>query len=97
MNGGARREVEATSVEVVMPSSSVRTFTDPDEYAAAMRQANVALTVMQRGTFNSRLCRIDLHHLWIQRFSAISGGPPTSTIWAAPTLFLHSRPALART
>jgi len=56
-----------------MPSSSVRTFTDPDQYAAAMRRANVALTVMQRGIFNSRICRIDLHHLWMQRFSADLG------------------------
>jgi AraC-like DNA-binding protein len=52
-----------------MLSSSVRTFTDPDEYAAAVRQGTVQLTVTQRGIFRAKLTRIDLHHLWMQRFS----------------------------
>ena len=55
-----------------MPSSLVRTFTDPDEYAAAMRQG-VELTIIGRGTFMAKLCRIDLHRLEIQRFSANLG------------------------
>jgi AraC-like DNA-binding protein len=52
-----------------MPSSSVRTFTEPDEYAAELRQGTVVLTVTQRGTFTAKLCSIDLHCLRLQRLS----------------------------
>ena len=52
-----------------MPSSSVRTFTDPDEYAAASRPARLRLTLTQRGLFSAKFTRIDLHSLWMQRFS----------------------------
>jgi AraC-like DNA-binding protein len=52
-----------------MPSSAVRTFTDPDDYAAAIRQGTYELTVTERGHFTATLTRIDLHRLWMQRFS----------------------------
>jgi AraC-like DNA-binding protein len=52
-----------------MPSSTVRTFTDPDDYAAAVRQGTYELTVTERGHFTAKLARIDLHRLWMQRFS----------------------------
>jgi AraC-like DNA-binding protein len=52
-----------------MPSSSVRTFTDPDEYAAAVRQGTVNVTVTERGRFNAKICRVDFHELWMQRLS----------------------------
>jgi AraC-like DNA-binding protein len=52
-----------------MPSSAVRTFTDPDVYAAAIRQGTYELTVTERGHFTAELTRIDLHRLWMQRFS----------------------------
>src|SRR5271166_4089765 len=52
-----------------MPSSAVRTFTDPDDYAAAIRATRAELTVTARGRFTARLTRIDLHLLWMQRFS----------------------------
>jgi|SRR5690242_15581559 len=52
-----------------MPSSAVRTFTDPDDYAAAVRQGTYELTVTERGHFVAKLTRIDLHGLWMQRFS----------------------------
>lgn len=52
-----------------MPSSAVRTFTDPDDYAASIRQGTVELTVTDRGRFEAKLTRIDLHRLWMQRFS----------------------------
>jgi hypothetical protein len=52
-----------------MPSSAVRTFTDPDDYAASIRATRAELTVIGRGRFTARLTRIDLHRLWMQRFS----------------------------
>ena len=52
-----------------MPSSTVRTFTDPADYAAAIRATRAELTVLGRGSFAGKLTRIDLHHLWMQRFS----------------------------
>jgi AraC-like DNA-binding protein len=52
-----------------MPSSAVCTFTDPDEYAAAIRAGSVDLTITGRGDFKAKLTRIDLHRLWMQRFS----------------------------
>jgi AraC-like DNA-binding protein len=52
-----------------MPSSAVRAFTDPDDYAATIRAGTVELTVTGRGDFYAKLTRIDLHRLWMQRFS----------------------------
>jgi hypothetical protein len=52
-----------------MPSSAVHTFTDPDDYAEAIRAATAELTLSGRGHFTAKRTRIDLHHLWIQRFS----------------------------
>jgi AraC-like DNA-binding protein len=52
-----------------MPSSFVRTFTDPDEYAASIRQGTHRIVVTQRGFFTAKLTRIDLHRLWMQHFS----------------------------
>jgi AraC-like DNA-binding protein len=49
-----------------MPSSAVRTFTDPDDYAAAIRATNTELTVTGRGRFAGKLIRIDLHRMWMQ-------------------------------
>jgi AraC-like DNA-binding protein len=51
-----------------MPSSAVLTFTDPDEYAAAIRATRAELTVAGRGRFTAKHIRIDLHRLWMQRF-----------------------------
>jgi AraC-like DNA-binding protein len=52
-----------------MPSSAVKTFSEPDEYAAAIRQGTHQFTVTQRGIFKAKLSRIDLHRLWMQGFS----------------------------
>jgi AraC-like DNA-binding protein len=49
-----------------MPSSAVRTFSDPDEYAAAIRATNTEFTVTGRGRFSGKIIRIDLHRLWMQ-------------------------------
>jgi AraC-like DNA-binding protein len=50
-----------------MPSSNFRTFTDPDRYAAAVRAAEVEMTLTGRGRFAAHLVRIDFHRLWMQR------------------------------
>jgi AraC-like DNA-binding protein len=52
-----------------MPSSAVHTFTDPDEYAASIRATTAEVTITGRGPFAAKLIRIDLHRLWMQRFS----------------------------
>ena len=52
-----------------MPSSAVRTFSDPEEYAASTRATRAELTVTGRGRFTAKLIRIDLHRLWMQRHS----------------------------
>jgi len=52
-----------------MPESAVRTFSDPDDYAASIRRSNNEVTVTWRGQFTAKLTRIDLHRLRMQRFS----------------------------
>jgi AraC-like DNA-binding protein len=52
-----------------MPSSAVRTFTDPDDYASAIRATKAEITVIGRGRFTAKLTRINLHRLWMQRLS----------------------------
>ena len=52
-----------------MPESAVRTFSDPDDYAASIRAAQVEATVTGRGQFTAKLTRVDFHRLWIQRCS----------------------------
>ncbi|HKM74470.1 MAG TPA: helix-turn-helix domain-containing protein [Stellaceae bacterium] len=52
-----------------MPSSAVRTFTDSDDYTSAIRNTRAELTVIGRGHFTASVTRIDLHRLWMQRFS----------------------------
>jgi AraC-like DNA-binding protein len=52
-----------------MLSSSVRSFTDPDRYAAAIRQGTVQMTVTGRGQLSAQIIRIDFNRLWMQRFS----------------------------
>jgi hypothetical protein len=52
-----------------MPSSAVRTFGDPDDYAASIRTGDVELTVSGRGQFAAKVTRIEFHRLWMQRFA----------------------------
>jgi AraC-like DNA-binding protein len=51
-----------------MPSSAVRTFTDPDDYAAAIRGSDTEFTILGRGQFIAKNIQIAFHRLWIQRF-----------------------------
>src|SRR5215831_10414453 len=52
-----------------MPSSAVRSFTDPDEYAASIRGTRAEMTVLGRGRFIAKHTRIELRCLRMQRFS----------------------------
>src|SRR5262249_18624599 len=54
--------------QMQMPSSAVMTFSDPDGYAAAFRNANVDITVIGRGQFTAELTSIDLYRLQMQRY-----------------------------
>jgi hypothetical protein len=52
-----------------MPSSVVRTFSDPDAYAESIRGTKAEITVIGRGQFAAKLVSIDLHRLRMQRVS----------------------------
>ena len=52
-----------------MPSSAVRTFSDPDDYAASIRGTSAEMTVMGRGHFRAKLIQVELYRLRMQRFS----------------------------
>lgn len=52
-----------------MPSSTVRSFSDPDDYAAAIRGGTVGFTMTGRGDFAAKLVRIDLPRMWMQGFA----------------------------
>ena len=49
-----------------MPSSAGRTFTDPDEYFAGIRNLQIE-GLIARGEFRAELTRIDLHRLFMCR------------------------------
>jgi len=51
-----------------MPSSVVRTFTDPDAYFAGIRNLQIEGVVLRRGEFHAESTRVDLHRLWMHRF-----------------------------
>ena len=53
-----------------MPSSAARSFNDPDDFASSVRATRYEMTVTGRGRFAAELARVDLHDLWMQRFSS---------------------------
>jgi len=75
-----------------MPSSAVRTFSDRDDYAALIRNTKAELTVTGRGVFNAKLTRIDLHSLWMQRFSDNLPRIAHSGDMARPSVTFRTRP-----
>lgn len=52
-----------------MPGSAVLRFSDPDKYAAFVRGTKAEVTITKPGRFDAKLVRIDLHRLWMQRYS----------------------------
>ena len=51
-----------------MPSSTVSTFTDPQDYAASFRGAQAEVSVTERGSFYAKIVRVDLDRLRMHRF-----------------------------
>ena len=51
-----------------MPSSAVRTFTDPVRYFTGIRNLRIAGIVQRRGEFHAESTRVDLHRLWMHCF-----------------------------
>lgn len=52
-----------------MPKSAVLRFSDPDKYAAFVRGTKAEVTITKPGTFAAKLVQVDLHRLWMQRYS----------------------------
>ena len=52
-----------------MSTSSVWSFTDPDEFTARVRATSMELATTRSGRFAAKMIRIDLNRMWLQRFS----------------------------
>lgn len=52
-----------------MLASVVRPFSDPDEYAGFIRGTKAEFAITKPGHFAGKLVHINLHRLWMQRFS----------------------------
>jgi AraC-like DNA-binding protein len=50
-----------------MPSSAFRSFHDPWEHQSFFRAADMKVVVTGAGEYSSKLTRIDMHRLWMQR------------------------------
>ena len=80
-------------------TSSVSTFIEPDEYAAAIRQGTHKLTITERGNFKAKLWRIDLPNLWMQRFSETLARTSHVDGWGGRAVIAfgnHSVPSITR-
>ncbi len=51
-----------------MPSSAIRTFTDPEMYFDGIRNLQIDGVITKRGEFRAESTCIDLHRLWMHRF-----------------------------
>ena len=54
----------------LVPASSVRQFTDPDEYSSSFRDFQYELNVTVGGSFSAEHVRVDLHELRLQHYSS---------------------------
>ena len=71
-----------------MPISSVRSFSDPDEYCSSFRDFQYELTVTDGGDFAAEHVRVDLHEVRLQRY--FSNLP-----WVAHTAIMKGRAVFA--
>lgn len=70
LNSGSICGFPTNVVEGAMTSSAARSFSDPDDFASSIRATRYEMTVTGRGRFAAELVRINLHDLWMQRFSS---------------------------
>jgi hypothetical protein len=49
--------------------SKVLTFTDPFQYTAAVRAADMQIFPTARGEFRAELTQVTMNELWMQRFN----------------------------
>jgi methylphosphotriester-DNA--protein-cysteine methyltransferase len=71
-----------------MPISSVRSFTDPDEYSSSMRDFRYELTVMSGADFTAEHVRVALSKLLLHQYS-------TNLPWVAHTETMRGRAVFA--
>ena len=50
-----------------MPGGGTRTFFEPDQYEASLRQAQIEAVIVPHGKFKARLTSAELHHLQVLR------------------------------
>ena len=50
-----------------MPGGGTRTFLEPDQYEASLRQAQIEAVIVPRGKFSARLTWAELPHLQVLR------------------------------
>ncbi len=71
-----------------MPSSTVRSFTDPDEYSSSFQDFQYELTVTRGGDFAAEHVRIGLHKVLLQRYYS-------NLPWVAHTETMRGRATFA--
>jgi len=71
-----------------MPISSVRSFSDADEYCSSFRDFQYELTVIDGGDFAAEHVRVDLHEVRLQRYCS-------NLPWVAHTAIIKGRAVFA--
>src|SRR6516165_5131405 len=74
-----------------MPGGGTRTFLEPDQYEASLRQAQIEAVIVPRGKFSARLTWAELHHLQVLRCEEES--PRLAYLRFAPGLGFVTFPA----
>jgi hypothetical protein len=76
-----------------MPVSSVRSFSNPDDYCSSMRDFRYELTVTGGGDFAAEHVRVELHKLLVQRYySNLPWVAHTETMKGRATFALRADP-----
>src|SRR6516225_9114165 len=74
-----------------MPGGGTRTFLEPDQYEASLRQAQIEAVIVPRGKFRARLTWAELHHMQVLRCE--EDFPQVSYVQLAPGLASVTFPA----
>jgi len=79
-----------------MPISSVRSFSDPDDYSSSFRDFQYELTVTGGGDFTAEHVRIDLHEVRLQKYiSRLPWVAHTATMKGRAIFALRAEPGLS--